>query len=218
MGIHLHKAIGWAVPCSEDPLDRDSKRAQRTLAAHGAWLRFKASHVADEEARDEVLFEADLLAGSGSILLSQCIVHIPQLDSGTLLVIPPVYLQAWARMDDDLDCAFAEDETVENRIKYTRANPFGFDHLWMDAVNGRALSGPVRDAVARRGEDRGDQAAMRVRYRGGKAPAFSDPVEAAGRIVPGVPREVKHLIEHLDNFLEPQTLLGLRPARAVWMG
>lgn len=217
MGIHLHKAIGWAVSCTEDPLDRTAETAKRSLADHAGWLRCKALAVTDPEARDEILYEAELLEESQAFL-DQCVVHIPQLDGGTLLIIPPTCLKEWARMDDDLDCAFTEDEPVENRIKYTRANPFAFDHLWMDSNTGRALTGPAGDAVALRSTERGDQAAVRVRFHGEDKPAYTDPEEAAKHIVPGVPREVVHLVQHLDSFLNPQVLLALRPARAVWMG
>lgn len=218
MGNHLHKAIGWAVPYAEDPLDRGSRQAQRTLNDHSVWLRCKATAVTDEEGRDEILHEADVLERSRNILLEQCVVHIPQLDGGTLLIIPPAHLADWSRMDDDLDCAFTEDEPVVDRITYTRSNPFSFSHLWMDALTGRTLEGPVGDAVTRRGTDRGNQAALRVRFQGDSNPAFTHPDEAASRIAPGIPREIVHLAQHLDSFLDPQMLLHLRPARAVWMG
>lgn len=218
MGTHLHKTIGWAVACTEDPVDRYSETANRSLADHALWLRCKALAVADEDARGEILYEADLLEKSRTSFLGQCVVHLPQLNGGTLMLIPPAHLKEWARMDDDLDCAFAEDEPVVDRITYTRSNPFSFSHLYMDALTGRALEGPAGDAVTRRGTDRGNQAALRVRFQGDSNPAFTHPDEAASRISPGIPREIVHLAQHLDSFLDPQMLLHLRPARAVWMG
>lgn len=201
---------------------RHEQRAQHaahivpdTRAADGGFGQ--ALRGTGHEARDEILYEAELLEKSQA-LLDQCAVHIPQLDGGTLLIIPPTYLKEWARMDDDLDCAFAEDEPVESRLTYTRANPFAFDHLWMDSNTGRALTGPAGDAVALRGTERGGQAAVRVRFHGEDKPAYADPEDAAKRIVPGVPREVVHLVRHLGSFLAPGQLLRLRPARTVWMG
>lgn len=218
MGIHLHKAIGWAAPCAQDPVDRDSMSGRLTFADHASWLRCKASAVSDEEGRDDILHEAGILEASGNRFLDQCAVHVPQLAGGTVLFIPPTYLGDWSRMDDDLDCAFAEDEPVVDRITYTRSNPFAFDHLWMDAPTGRALAGPAGDSVTRRGTERGDQAALRIRFQGDTAPAYSSPEEAAQRVVPGIPLDVVHLIRHLGIFPDPQMLLKLRPARAVWMG
>ena len=218
MGIHLHKAIGWAVPCPNDPLDRDSRPARLTLADHAVWLRMAADALGDESDRDDVLHRAELLRRATNRYLSGCVIHVPRLDGGTLLVIPPTYLKDWHRMDDDLDCAFAQDGPGADRITYTRSNPFAFDHLWMDAETGRTLAGPAGDAVTGHGTKRGDQAAARVRFQGGTAPAYSSPEEAAQRIVPGLPREVVHLIRHLGDLLAPDQLLGLRPARAVWMG
>lgn len=217
MGIHLHKAIGWAVSCAQDPVDRDSMSGHLKFPDHAAWLRCKASAVSDEGTRDDILHEADILEASRNLFLDQCAVHIPQLAGGTVLFIPPTYLGDWSRMDDDLDCAFAEDEPDVDRIIYTRSNPFSFAHLWMDAVTGHPLAGPAVDAVTRRGTERGDEASLRVRFQGRTAPAYKDLEEAAQRIVPGIPREIVHLVQHLGSFLDPQSLLQLRPARAVWM-
>lgn len=219
MGIHLHKAIGWAVPCAEDPFDRESRQAVRTFADHAVWLRCKATAVTDEEIRGDILYEAGILEGAPrNMLLSQCAIHIPQLDAGTLLLIPPAHLKDWSRMDDDLDCAFAEDTPVMDRITYTRSSPFAFSHLWMDSITRRPLAGPAGDAVALEGTPRGDQAAARVRFQGETTPAYRDPGEAAQRIAPGIPREVVQLVQHLGGFLTPDRLLQLRPARAAWMG
>ncbi|MCC3292465.1 hypothetical protein [Arthrobacter sp. zg-Y1110] len=243
MGDHLHKAIGWAVPSPEDPLDRgamltriaagdhpewlfrktdpmdgESVLVLPSLEDHARWLRDKASAVGDEETSDEITYDADLLVQDRNRALDECVLHVPQLDGGTMLLIPPTYLKDWHRMDDDLDCAFAEDGPIENRITYTRSNPFPLSHLWMDALTGRALAGPAGDAVTLRGTERGNQAAARVRFQGDSTPAFTHPDEAASRIAPAIPRAVVHLVQHLGNFLDPQQLLQLRPARAVWVG
>lgn len=217
MGIHLHKAIGWAVASPEDPLDRDSDLSRLTLADHGEWLRRKAEHYTDEVFRDELNYQANLLQTSPRSFLDQCVLHVPELDGGTLLLIPPTYLRDWHRMDDDLDCAFMESETVENRIVYTRMNPYSFSHLWMDAHTGLELTGPATDAAARSGSPRGDDAMMRLRFKTTGEPAFTDPWDAANRLAPGIPRDIVHLVRDLDDFLDPRTLLKLRPARAVWM-
>lgn len=218
MGIHLHKAIGWAAPCDSDPLDRDSRPARLTLADHAVWLRVTASAISDESEREDTLYRADLLYRAQNRYLSDCVIHVPSLAGGTLLILPPTYLGEWSRMDDDLDCAFAEDEPVADRITYTRSSPFAFSHLWMDGVTGRQLEGPAGDAVTRRGTGRGDQAAVRIRFQGETEPAYSDPEEAAQRIVPGIPREIENLTRHLGIFPDTQALLKLRPARAVWLG
>ena len=218
MGIHLHKAIGWAAPCDSDPLDRDARSASLTLYDHAVWLRAAVFDITDETSRDDVLYRSDLLRKAPNRHLSSCVIHIPSLDGGTLLLIPPTYLGEWSRMDDDLDCAFAEGEPASDRITYTRANPFAFSHLWMDAVTGRSLSGPAGDAVTLRGTERGNQAAVRIRFQGETEPAYSDPEEAAQHVVPGIPREIEDLTRHLGSFPDPQMLLKLRPARAVWLG
>lgn len=217
MGVHLHKAIGWAVSAPQDPLDRSFGDSTLTLSAHGSWLREKAEHITDAGVRDELDYHADLLQAGRNGLLQDCVLHVPQLDGGTLLLIPPTYLRDWCRMDDDLDCAFMESETVEDRIVYTRSNPYSFSHLWMDAHTGQELTGPAGDAVARSGSARGDDAAMRLRFKATGEFAFADPWDAANRLAPAVPRDIVHLVQHLGSFLDPQTLLQLRPARAVWM-
>lgn len=216
MGVHLHKAIGWALPMVSDPLDRNSDLARLTLGDHAKWLRRLAGRINDEGLSADVLYEASLL-DSDPLLLDSCVIHVPELDGGTLLIVPPAHLRDWSRMDDDLDCAFAGAD-VENAITYTDTNPYSFSHLWMDAATGLALDGPAGDAVSRCGTERGDQAALRVRVHGEKTPAYAS-VDAAKRgIAPAVPREITGLVRHLGRFLDPTSLLQLRPARAVWVG
>lgn len=217
MGIHLNKAIGWAVSAPVDPLDRDSDLSRLTLADHGAWLRGKAQSFTDEGIRDELIYHADLLESRRSLFLEQCALHIPELHGGTLILIPPTYVRDWHRMDDDLDCAFMESEHIHNRVVYTRSNPYSFSHLWMDAHTGLELTGPAGDAVARNGTERGDAAAIRLRFKATGELAFTDPWDAANRLAPAIPCDIVHLVQHLGSFLDPQKLLQLRPARAVWM-
>ncbi|MGK3708900.1 hypothetical protein [Arthrobacter sp. IK3] len=217
MGDHLHKAIGWALPLTADPLDRDSDLSRLTLGDHAGWLRSLAGRTHDERAADDLLYEADSMDTFRHLRLESCVRHVPQLNGGTLLLIPPAYLKDWCRMDDDLDCAFAEDD-VESTITYTRSNPYGFSHLWMDAVTGRTLTGPAGDAVTRRGSERANQASLRVKFEGETTPAYASVEEAASRIVPAVPPQVTGLVRHLGSFLAPYSLLQLRPARAIWIG
>ena len=218
MGDHLHKAMGWALPSGVDLLNRDHPASRLTMAEHSLWLRSRASRASDEAVRDDIEYEADLLEKSRSVFLDACVLHVPGLDGGTMLITPPTYLSDWHRMDDDLDCAFAEDEPFQNMISYMPSGPVPFNRSWIDALTGRPLQGPAGDAAAKAGTERGDQAALRVRIQGEEAPAFKDPAEARDRIVPGIPREVVDLVKHLGSFLSPEQLLRLRPAKAAWIG
>lgn len=225
MGNRINKAIGWAVSCADDPIDRESDRALAPMVEYAAWLtgKMKASADADEKLLLEC--EAAMLTfdTDSRMRMGDSAVWAEHLEGGTLIVMPPFLGQSWHRSDDPIDHAF-EDGLVEDRLTYSDWGFHPYEGLWMDADTGGRLNQyatTFRRAAARNGADDAslDLLAAAVAPFGTPTPGpYRDRHAALAGIVPIVPLELRWLAEYLGLFKSPGDVLRLRPARAVWWG
>jgi hypothetical protein len=225
MGNRINKAIGWAISCSEDPVDRESDQALAPMVVYAAWLTSKMNAATDADEKLLLECEAAMLTfGPDSRMCTgDSAVWAEHLDGGTLIVMPPFLGQSWHRSDDPIDHAFA-DGLVGNRLTFSDWRFHPYEGLWMDADTGAKLNhyaAKFRRAAARSGADDAslDLLAAVIAPFGTPAPGpYVDRHEALASIVPIVPLELRWLAEYLGLFSTPEDVLKLRPARAVWWG
>lgn len=217
MSEKLHLALGWAMPMAENPIGPDNELIWISAQEHAAWIAGKAKQATSDEARDELEYLAALLAQTDDVQLGDCIIHLPDLEGGTLLVLPPYYARDWHRVSDDLDIAFTADNmTGDAELVPLAANPFGYSGRWMDAGTGRELSHHAEVFKSSRHDPHSDRAAQLIRPRYGVGSLYSGADEAAAAVVPMVPPEVRFLAWHLELFEDLTEVLPLRPVRARW--
>lgn len=217
MSEKLHLALGWAMPMAENPIGPDNELIYITAEEHAAWIAGKAKSATGDEARAEVEYLAALPAPTEDVVLGDCIIHLPGLDGGTLLVIPPYYARAWHRVSDDLDIAFTVDVmSSDGELVHLPENPFGYSMRWMDSGTGKELNHHADVFKTHRFDPYSRRAAQLIRPRYGGESLYTGAVEAAGAVVPMVPPEIRFLAWHLELFEDLTEVLPMRPVRARW--
>ncbi|MBG0739014.1 hypothetical protein IV500_06205 [Paeniglutamicibacter antarcticus] len=223
MGFRINKAIGWAMPCAEDPIDREGEAAKYLLVDHAAWLLAKAKTTEDEDLSTELEFCGSTLNGRDDATLGDCVIWTESLNGGTLIVLPAESADSWYRQDDDMDFSFAKDET--SSIEYTGWGFHPYGGLWMDALGGQRLNQHATTImrVHQRGNPTDDDTHQLDRLAQIVSPEGTPALrpyltfaEAVDHIVPLVPDDVRWVAEHLGLFETPSDILKLRPARATW--
>ena len=216
MSEKLHLALGWAMPMAENPIGPDNELICISAEEHAAWIAGKAVHAATDEARAELEYLAALLAPTEDVQLADCIVHLPDLEGGTLLVLPPYYARSWHRVSDDLDIAFNGDMAGNAELIPLPSNPFGYSGRWMDSGTGRELSHHAEIFKSSRHDPQSERAARLIRLQAGGEVLYTGAAEAEAAVVPLVPPEIRFLAWHLELFSDLSRVLGLRPVRARW--
>jgi hypothetical protein len=225
MGNRINKAIGWTVPCSQDPVDRESDRATAPLPVYAAWLTQTQTSATSPDEKILLECEAAMLTFNADprSCVGDSVIWTEHLDGGTLILTPPFLGRSWHRADDPIDHAFADGQ-ASNSLDFSDWGFYPYEGLWMDAVTGIPLNQfatHFRRAAARDnvGDDALDLLATAVGPHGGQAPGpYKSRHEALSGIVPVVPPEIRWLAEYLGLFQDQAEVLKLRPARAQWWG
>lgn len=224
MGIRIHQAVGYAMPCAEErycKLIAPDAVTEGRLGEHNQWLK---EHLDDFDADETVGIEMDIRETKA--LEDYRLVHFfrwSPADGGTLFVIPPGDFPDWYRHNNTMDYIFAGGEANDS-IDYLDFGPYPHDGLRMDATTGKRLSSRGMDAARRIrlgvfGPYTETELCAKVTLVGDKGPGpYTTYDEVLTNVVPYVPDSVRRLAEYTRFFPNPAEVIALRPARSIWWG
>ena len=221
MAMRVNRVAGWALTGVhldkhgdiDDPrINRDSTLLRPTpepglLDTFGRWL---IERYADDDFMRRLAL--DKLAGLAQNAPREAvIVHGDGEASTAVLLVRPVHMTSWHRLDDDLDYmdASARGHNGSSILQELDFCPFPYDGQRMDALTGRELSS--RDVhVFRVLQSASDLAEQRAEF-GLQFFGTSDWTEVCERVVPNVPTDVRDLLDWSGLLVSPRVLGALRP-------
>lgn len=160
--------------------------------------------------------------------LADCFTYNAEYGLGNVICIQPLGCHDWYRYDDMIDWVeesqLKRQDTDYPQINWVEELPDGiypFSALFMDNQTGKRLStnGPImlwRRLVShykKHPEDYDPYCDELARAMG-----YADHAEALTRITPEVPGEIRDLCEWTKLFVDPKTVLTLKPILYTWWG
>jgi hypothetical protein len=242
VGIRVVRTLGWALTDVrvddrgriEDPrVNRASPvlnhEVRDALGSYLGWLAASGHHDArfERHALADRANRADPRNGRPRPDPERCVVHDAEYGLPHVLLVRPAGLDDWERRDNILDWV---DETwarpaatgtaaQEPRVDVLPSAPHPWSGLHLDLATGERCGQDVLHWVRARNDDRlakADQvrpgSARRVLDAAAQEAGFADHDDAAARVVPYVPPDVRHLAEWAGLFTGPDVWRELRPA------
>lgn len=238
MSLRLNKALGYALTdlVANDPRinqdspllfwsrfeEEDEDFVVPTLESYASWLEAKA--VAGEGGFG-TRSEAKLLRSARTLRLHRLelihtVVHRDEANPGTLVLIPPVSLHRWCRVDDDIDYIEAallpDDAGLVNSLVALQRGIGGYAGRFMD-VDGTELNEHAERFIYFAGhgmpEDELDSMASRIKPldRTDDRCPYANAAEARDHIVPCVPTDLRRLATYGQLFTSDDVWKSLRP-------
>lgn len=234
MSIRIHKALGWGlldVPEDDPRIDWESPLIQRESGRYGRDRYYSYLEKLREGADrwTDPIGEMALIRAcehEGLKLGQPCDrIHFDLEDRETsTFLVQPFSCPDWHRWDDTMD--WVQDEMIDDRgldphTDLLYANPWPFDSTRMNRHTGERITNQdgtlmtwVRASQialppARRRPWKGDL--LRALDMLAQEMGLKDHAEAVDTVVPNVPHEIRRLAEFGKVFVDPATVLELRP-------
>lgn len=240
MSLRLNKAIGYALTdlVPNDPrINQESallnwpqlEEEDDTFVApnfddYAAWLhRAAADGTGGFGTRMEAtLLEKVVAKAAGNPRLTDAVIHQQESNPEVLLLIPPIYVQSWARSDDSIDYAEARlqpGKGLDNKLTRVDAGFGAYSSSFMD-IDGTDHSATAayfkRAAEAGMPTDELDRIARGIRTMDWRfddeRQIYSNAAEASARLVPMVPPDLRRLAKYGKLFTTDDVWKQLRPA------
>jgi hypothetical protein len=237
MSLRLNNAIGYALTdlVPNDPRvnhdsvllswpqmeEEDEDFVAPNFEDYAAWLQQAA---ADGTGGFGTRIEATLLGNvvaksPGRPRLTDAVIYQQESDAEVLLLIPPIYVQAWSRRDDSIDYAQARllpDRGLGNKLVHFKVGLGVYSSRFMH-LDGTDLSDAAAEfmqlADAGMPTDELDNIAPTIRplQWSDERQMYANAADAFAGIVPTVPSDLRRLSEYGQLFTGPDVWKQLRP-------
>jgi hypothetical protein len=228
--IYEDPRVNWTSPLLRLTQDEDEVKAMRERTSLEAYVGYLESlRDGDDELSEknrEVTLDLTFLQWDmdGTEKVSEpsnCVVWDTEDPDTRVLLIRPIYLNKWHRVDDDIDVVthermhgFAPSSHVH--VLNYGLHPYG--GLYMDKRNGRRLPNTIMtwiqasyhavDPERRKQEREVSEVVLSALAR---TAGFESHREARENVVPLVPASVRHVVEFGGLFTNPRVVWELRP-------